>query len=141
MRLRKRMSPLGVFAGDLSIVPQSTFMASITNRPWMLFILTSVLPILLMALLFIFGKSMGDPRHQQIILAQMTVLFFGVLIAGSYLVHTLRYTLKMVIDELERGMDSIRQGQFNNRVAVLMDDETGKMARSLNTALEGSART
>ena len=136
MKLRKGFSPYGAFAGE-SPEPRLRQFSNIDKRPGLIFIVTSVIPIVLMAILFHVGKGLTDPLHQQIVYANITVLFFGVLICGTYLVYTIKQNLKMVFDELEHGMDSIKNGDFDNRVAVLIDDETGSVARSLNTALEG----
>ena len=136
MRLRKELTPYGAFSGAMA-EPKLRHFSNIDKRPGLIFIITSIIPILLMAALLLVGRRLEDPAHQQIVYANITVLFFGVLICGTYLVHTIRLNLKMVFDELEYGMVSIKNGDFDNRVAVLIDDETGSVARSLNTALEG----
>lgn len=137
MHLRKRLSRFGIFTGNLDQVGRHDILISVIRRPWLLFVLTSIIPIALMALFFFLGKGLHNPGDKKIIFAQMTIMFFGVIIIGSYLVHTMSKLLKMVFGELERGVQSIKLGAFNNRVAILSDDETGIMARSLNTALEG----
>jgi sigma-B regulation protein RsbU (phosphoserine phosphatase) len=136
-RLRKALSEQGVFTGNLHANPYSSTMISVTKRPWQLFIVTSVLPFLLMGILFMIARGLDDPHHQRTVFTAIFQMFLGVLICGSYLVYTMRRTMKLVLDELGGGMDSIQQGQYSKRVAVLLDDETGNMARSLNTALEG----
>jgi serine phosphatase RsbU (regulator of sigma subunit) len=136
MKLRKGLSPYGVFSGE-SAEPKLRHFLSVARRPWVIFIITSVIPILLIAFLFLVGRSLENTTQQQIVYANITILFFGVVICGTYLVYTIKQTLMMVFNELERGMDSIKNGDFDNRVAVLIDDETGSVARSLNTALEG----
>ena len=136
MKLRKGLSPYGVFSGD-SAEPKFRHFSSIAKRPWHIFIITSIIPILLMATLFMVSKRVDVPLHQQIIYANITVLFFGVVICGTYLVYTIRQSLKMVFEELNSGMDSIKNGDFDKRIPILVDDEMGSVARSLNTALEG----
>ncbi|MFQ5355015.1 MAG: PP2C family protein-serine/threonine phosphatase [Mariprofundaceae bacterium] len=136
-RLRKKLSVFGVFSDNLNHEETRDILISVSRRPWLLFLLTSIIPIALMALFFFLGKGLQDPGDRQIIFAQMTIMFFGVFIIGSYLVHTMSRLLKMVFGELALGIQSIRTGQFNHRVAILSDDETGIMGRSLNTALEG----
>ncbi|MBE9532378.1 MAG: SpoIIE family protein phosphatase [Proteobacteria bacterium] len=136
MKLRKGLSPYGAFSGE-GAKPKLKLFASIDKRPGIIFIITSIIPIVLMATLFHVGKGLTSPLHQQIVYATITVLFFGVVICGTYLVHTIRQNLKMVFDELDDGMQSIRNGDFDKRIPILVDDETGNVARSLNTALEG----
>jgi serine phosphatase RsbU (regulator of sigma subunit) len=136
-RLRKSLSQQGVFTGNLQAVPFISSMISVTKRPWQIFIVVSVLPFLLMAILFMIANGLDDPIHRRTAFTGILQMFLGVLICGSYLIYTMRHTMKLVIDELGCGIDSIQQGQYSKRVAVLLDDETGNMARSLNTALEG----
>ncbi len=136
MKLRKGLSPYGAFSGESS-EPKLRHFSSVDKRPALIFIVTSIIPILLIASFILVSHGLESPVHLQIVYANITVLFFGVVICGTYLVHTIRQNLKMVFDELEHGMDSIKNGDFDNRVAVLIDDETGSVARSLNTALEG----
>jgi len=137
MRLRKKMSHLGLCCSSVDTRKGQRITLSITTRPWLLFVITSVVPILLMGLFFFLGRNIDNARHEQFIVAQMSVLFFGVLIVGSYLVHTLRRSLQLVTNELRQGVVAIQEGDFRTRVAVLTDDETGEMAASLNTALGG----
>jgi sigma-B regulation protein RsbU (phosphoserine phosphatase) len=136
MNLRKGLNRFGAFTGSTA-EPRLRHFTSIARLPWHIFIVTSIIPILLMALLFIVGRRTEAPLHQQIVYANITVLFLGVVICGTYLVHTIRHTLRMVFDELNDGMLSIKHGDFDKRIPVLIDDETGSVARSLNTALEG----
>lgn len=136
MRLRKGLSQYGICLGE-SNEPKVMLFSSVAKRPWVIFIITSVIPILLIALLFVVGRRLDNPIHQQIVYANITILFLGVLICGTYLVYTIRLALRMVFDELQFGMEAIKNGEFDKRVAVLIDDETGSVARSLNTALEG----
>ncbi|MEE9542915.1 MAG: SpoIIE family protein phosphatase [Thermodesulfobacteriota bacterium] len=136
MKLRKGLSHYGAFSGE-SPEPRLKLFSSIDKRPALIFIITSIIPILLMGIFFLVGRRLEHPVHQRIVYANITVLFFGVVICGTYLVHTIRQSLKMVFDELEEGMDSIKHGDFDKRIPVLIDDETGTIARSLNTALEG----
>ncbi len=136
-RLRKSLSQQNIFTGNLQTAPHTSSMISVTKRPWQLFIITSVLPLMLMAILFMIARDMDEPHHRRAAYTSIFQMFLGVLICGSYLVYMMRRTMKLVIDELECGMESIKEGQYSKRVPVLLDDETGNMARSLNTALEG----
>ncbi len=141
-RLRKSLSTHGIFTGNLQSAPyssstHSSSMISVIKRPWQLFIITSVLPFLLIAILFMISRGMDDPYHRRAATTAMLQMFLGVLVCGTYLVYTMHNTMKLAIDELLFGMDSIRDGRYTKRVAVLLDDETGSMARSLNTSLEG----
>jgi serine phosphatase RsbU (regulator of sigma subunit) len=136
MKLRKGLNQFGAFTGSTA-EPRLRHFSSIAKLPWHIFIITSIIPILLMALLFFVSRRSEDPIHLQVVYTYITVLFLGIVICGTYLVHTIRHTLKMVFDELRDGMDSIKNGDFDKRIPVLIDDETGSVARSLNTALEG----
>jgi serine phosphatase RsbU (regulator of sigma subunit) len=137
MRLRKNLSSQGIFTDDLGTVEREYTVMGVAQRPWLLFILTSVLPIILVALLYLISRSIHEQHYQLIILSQMASMIAGVLIAGSFFVYTMSRLLKVVIDEIQQGVRSIQQGNFTARVAVLSDDESGDMARSLNTALKG----
>ena len=136
MKLRKWLSPYGVFTVE-STEPRLRLFSSVSKRPWLIFVITSVIPLLLIASFILVSHRLESPLHLQIVYANITVLFFGVVICGTYLVYTIRQALKMVFDEFEDGMDSIRNGDFDKRIPILIDDETGSVARSLNTALEG----
>ncbi|MBE9528771.1 MAG: hypothetical protein IME99_05995, partial [Proteobacteria bacterium] len=136
-RLRKALSRQGIFTGNLHSTTFTSSIISVTKRPWQLFIIVSVLPLLLIGLLYMIANGLDDQTHLQVAHTVMLQMFIGVLICGTYLVYTMRNTMKLAIDEIGSGMDSIQRGEYSRRVAVLLDDETGNMARSLNTALAG----
>ncbi len=99
--------------------------------------MTSLLPASILAFYVYLILGTDAVEEQRFILLQASVLFMALLVAGTYLVHTISRILLHVTEELASGLDYLRHGYFDGRVTVLMDDEFGSLARGLNTALVG----
>jgi len=136
-RLRHRLADIGIFTGDLAGTKPPRILIGSVRRPWMVFTVTGFLPTSLLALYVYMALGVGDEMEQRFIIAQALVLFMASVLAGIYLVNTISNVLKLVTGELAKGVAHLRQGRFDGRVPVLMDDEMGELARGLNTALKG----
>ncbi|MDX8411671.1 MAG: SpoIIE family protein phosphatase, partial [Mariprofundaceae bacterium] len=136
-RLRRRLASIGVFVGDLASAKKPRILVGSVRRPWMVFTVTGFLPTSLLAMYVYMALGVADAMEQRFIIAQALVLFVASLLAGIYLVYTISNVLKVVTGELAKGLDHLRQGRFDGRVPVLMDDEMGELACGLNTALKG----
>jgi len=136
---RKRLARQGVFISGLEVDATLQSYSSPGQRPWMLFGVTSLFPASILAFYVYLILEAGSPDEQRFILLQASVLFMGLVGAGTYLVHTVSRIVMHVTAELASGLDYLRHGHFDGRVAVLMEDEFGGLARGLNTALAGLA--
>jgi len=108
-----------------------------SRRPWLVFLVTGLIPTSLLAAHAWMAAVASDPVEQRFIALQGLTLFVIQILAGTYLVFLVSRTLKVVISQLARGLEFMRRGHFAGRVPVLIDDDLGELARGLNTALQG----
>ncbi len=134
--LRRRLAEDGVFLGARPGPGISLPFTSSSRRPWVVFAVTGLVPILMMAG-FVALAFHADPGEEHFLLAQASVLIVLAVAAGLDLVWTLSRSLARIVASLREGLDHLSRGNFDARVPVLSDDEMGELARGLNTAMEG----
>jgi len=108
-----------------------------TRRPWMVFIVTGLLPTSLLVLFAYLASIEASVSGQRFIAGQGVLLFISASLASVSLMLLITRSLRMVTRELSRGLANLRMGRFEGRVAVLIDDDLGALANGLNTALAG----
>jgi len=108
-----------------------------TRRPWMVFIVTGLLPTSLLVLFAYLASIEPSVSGQRFIAGQGVLLFISATLASVGLMLLITRSLRMVTKELSRGLENLRMGRFEGRVAVLIDDDLGALANGLNTALAG----
>jgi len=107
------------------------------KRPWLVFIVTGLLPTSLLVLFAYLASIDASVSGQRFIAGQGLLLFLTGSLASIVLMVLITRSLRMVIGELARGLENLRKGRFEGRVRVLIDDDLGALANGLNTALEG----
>lgn len=137
IRVRKRMAMLGGFSGGIEHTSEFAGILDSAKRPWALFVLTSLIPGSILAFYVWLLLGSDDVAEQRFIMSQALVLFVALFLGGTYLVYMTSRIVKRVTSELATGIDYLRNRQFDGRVAVLMDDDMGSLARGFNTALVG----
>ncbi|MFQ5355447.1 MAG: SpoIIE family protein phosphatase [Mariprofundaceae bacterium] len=135
--VRRHLAKKGVFLSNLRTGKPMHAITRAAGRPWVLYLVTGLLPTSLLAVFVILALGIEDQTEKNFILSQAAVLFVISLIAGSYIVFTTSRTLRMVAHELLHGLNKLHDGDFHGRVPVMIDDEFGMLARGLNTALQG----
>jgi len=136
-RLRSKFSLQGLFVSELSSSKRvERYLISSQYRPWLIFLSTGFLPILILGL-FVYLAQAGEVAEEYFILSQAMVLVSMSICGGMILVWFLSYTLKQVTRSLKTGLHHLAEGHFTGRVPVLIDDEFGELARGLNTAMHG----
>jgi len=135
-RLRLALAKQGLFLSQLQDPRFGQPLTSSSRRPWLVFLVTGLLPTLILAA-YVFLALAGIEAEEHFILAQATVLLVMSVLASMDLVWTISRTLRRVTGELNRGLRELASGQFDGRVAVLVDDDLGELARGLNTAMAG----
>ena len=135
-RLRAKLSEKGLFVSQLNDAHSSKYITSSSHRPWLVFLVSGLLPTLILAL-YVYLALDGNQSEQHFILSQSLVLLSMSISASMILVWTISHTLKQVTESLETGLRHLASGQFKGRVPVLLDDDFGELARGLNTALSG----
>jgi len=108
-----------------------------TKRPWLVFIVTGLLPTSLLVLFAYLASIESVPGGQHFIAGQGLLLFVAGSLASVVLMALITRSLRMVTSELARGLEHLRKGRFEGRVRVLIDDDLGALAGGLNTALAG----
>jgi len=137
-RLRHALAAAGLFSGNLEDARRDEPLAGSVRRPWLIFVVTGLLPALILAL-YIYLAMGGDEGEKHFILSQSVVLLVLSMLGGVNIIHVTSRTLQRVAGELDTGLRYLAQGQFSGRIPVLLDDELGELARGLNTALAGLA--
>jgi phosphoserine phosphatase RsbU/P len=136
-RLRQSLARAGMFLEGLEHLQGFPALTGSVRRPWVIFIVTSLLPAACLAVYVYLAVMVHDAEQQRFIIQQAVVMLVSLLLAGTALVAVLSRTLRRVTTSLGLGLQFLRLGQFDGRVPVLMDDEMGELARGLNTALQG----
>ena len=136
-RLRQALARSGMFLEGLDRLQGFTALTGSARRPWVIFIVTSLLPAACLAVYVYLAVMVHDAGQQRFIIQQAVVMLVSLLLAGTMLVAVLSRTLGRVTTSLSLGLQFLRLGQFDGRVPVLVDDEMGELARGLNTALQG----
>ncbi|MDQ6966279.1 MAG: hypothetical protein Q9M23_05095, partial [Mariprofundaceae bacterium] len=108
-----------------------------TKRPWLVFIVTGLLPTSLLVLFGYLASVEPQASGQHFIAGQGLLLFVAGSLASVILMALITRSLRMVTGELARGLEHLRKGRFEGRVRVLIDDDLGALAVGLNTALVG----
>ncbi len=134
---RKRLSLQNLFIGDLEHLHSYPWLIRSANRPWLIFGVTSLLPVSILALFTWLMLGSTDEAEQHFILMQAIVLFCNLIFGGMALIWITSRTIHRITRELSTGLNFLRQGKFDGHVAVMIDDEMGELARGLNTALAG----
>jgi len=135
-RLRLELSRQGWFTSLLSDKHSGKHITSSTHRPWLVFLVTGLLPTLILSV-YVWLALAGSENEQHFILSQAMVLLAMSITASMILVWNISSTLKKVTVTLEAGLKDLADGRFKAHVPVLMDDDLGELARGLNTAMKG----
>jgi len=136
-KARKKLSLQNLFIGDLEHFHTYPWLIRSANRPWLIFGVTSLLPVSILALFSWLMLGTNDEAEQHFILMQAIVLFANLIFGGVVLVWITSRTVHRITRELAIGLNFLRQGKFDGHVAIMIDDEMGELARGLNTALAG----
>jgi len=134
---RKRLSVQQLFIGNLEQLHSYPWLIRSSNRPWLIFGVTSLLPVATIGIFTWLMLGSTDNIEKQFILGQATILFFNLIAGGTALVWVTSHTVQRITRELATGLNFLRQGKFDGHVAVMVDDDMGDLARGLNTALLG----
>ncbi len=108
-----------------------------SRRPWLIFIVTGLIPASFLAIFTFLVAGTEVKAEKYFIASQGLVLFTVYFPASIWLVFLMSHSLKLVTDELAKGLQHLRHGRFDAFVPVLTDDDLGKLANGLNTALRG----
>ena len=135
-RLRLKLSQQGWFLGVLSDTYPNKHITSASRRPWLVFLVTGLLPTLILAV-YVWLALAGTEGEQNFILSQALVLLAMSITSSLVLVQNISRTLNKVTSNLERGLQALASGNFKSHIPVLLDDDMGVLARGLNTAMQG----
>jgi len=135
-QLRLNLSRHGLFTGLLSDTYSHKHITASTHRPWIVFLVTGLVPTLILAF-YIWLAQDGNENEAVFILSQAIVLLAMSITASLVLVWHISQTLKTITTTMETGLGHLASGQFEGRVPVLLDDDFGELARGLNTAMHG----
>jgi len=135
-RLRLTLSRQGLFTNQLSDKHSDKHITSSTHRPWLVFLVTGLLPTMILSM-YVWLALAGNGSEQHFILSQAMVLLAMSITASMILVWNISRTLKKITVTLEAGLKYLVDGYFKGHVPVLMDDDLGELARGLNTAMKG----
>ena len=136
-RTRKKLSAQNLFIGNLEILQTAPWLIRSSNRPWLVFGVTSLIPVLILGLFtwLMFGTTLENEQH--FIFMQAVTLVFSLMLGGIAMVFVTSKTMGRITKELTMGLSFLRHGKFSGHVAVMVDGDMGDLARGLNTALSG----
>jgi HAMP domain-containing protein len=134
--IRLELSRQGLFVSQLQDVRSGKQMIESSYRPWLVFMVTGLLPTLILAL-YVYLALAGAESEKDFILSQAMVLLATSVMSSIFLVWIISSTIQRVTQVLEKGLRQLGAGQFEGRVPVLLDDDFGDLARGLNTAMAG----
>ncbi len=137
LNLRLALGPRETFPADARELYSLHYFTDSSRRPWLVFLVTGLIPASLLAIQAWMATRSDQPVEQHFIAAQGLVLFVIYVLASTYLIFLVSRSLKLVISELAKGLEFMRQGNFEGRIPVLIDDDLGELAKGLNTALHG----
>jgi len=135
--LRLTLGPREMLPIDMKELHSLHYFTDSSRRPWLVFFVTGLVPTSLLAIQAWMVAESSQPVEQYFIAAQGLVLFVIHILASTYLIFLVSRSLKLVITELAKGLEFMRQGNFAGRVPILVDDDLGELAKGLNTALHG----
>ncbi|MDX8384510.1 MAG: PP2C family protein-serine/threonine phosphatase, partial [Ghiorsea sp.] len=135
--VRKQLSQQRLFIGNLEQFHSYHWLIRSSNRPWLIFTVTSLLPVSILGLFTWLMLGTTNEAEQHFILMQAVVLFFALIFGGTALVWVTSHTVRRITRELSTGLNHLRQGKFDSHVAIMVDDDMGDLARGINTALAG----
>ena len=136
-KARKKLSNQDLFIGNLESFSTYPWIIRSSNRPWLIFAITSLIPVSILAVFTWLMLGTTNETEQHFILMQAIVLFCHLILGGTALVWVTSRTIHRITRELVSGLNFLRQGKFDGHVAIMMDDDMGDLARGLNTALAG----
>jgi len=134
--LRLKLSEQGWFLNLLNDQHSDKHITSSQHRPWLVFLVTGLLPTLILSL-YVWLALVGSQTEEQFILSQAMVLLAMSVMGSTVLVLNITRTLQRVTENLERGLKHLADGRFQGLVPILIDDDMGELARGLNTAMNG----
>ncbi len=135
--LRLTLGPREMFPTDVRELHSLHYFTDSSRRPWLVFFVTGLVPTSLLAIQAWMATESSQSVERSFIAAQGLVLFVIYILASTYLIFLVSRSLKLVITELAKGLEFMRQGNFEGRVPILIDDDLGELAKGLNTALRG----
>ena len=136
-KARKKLSNQNLFIGNLEHFSTYPWIIRSSNRPWLIFAITSLIPVSILGIFTWLMLGTVDETEQHFILMQAIILFCHLILGGTALVWVTSRTIHRITRELVSGLNFLRQGKFDGHVAIMIDDDMGDLARGLNTALAG----
>ncbi|MFQ5344929.1 MAG: PP2C family protein-serine/threonine phosphatase [Mariprofundus sp.] len=135
-RLRLKLARHGCFVSLLNDRHSDKHITSSEHRPWLVFMVTGLFPVLILSL-YVWLALASNDLEQQFIFSQAFVLLVMSVTGSMILVLSITGTLKKVTVTLKKGLQDMADGYFKGYVPVLIDDDLGELARGLNTAMRG----
>jgi len=135
--LRLVQGSRGVFMDNMDDLRSLHYFTDSSRRPWLVFFVTGLVPTALLATQAWLAAESTNSVEQHFIASQGLVLFVVHILASTYLIFLVSRSLNLVTRELAKGLKYMREGYFEGRVSILVDDDLGELAKGLNTALQG----
>jgi len=136
-RIRLLLSEKGLFMHGLHSHHPLISWSKVSKRPWIIFLITSAMPVSILALFvyLILGADSSIERH--FILLQAGILCLSLLLAGTWLTLVIGQIVQRVMNTLAAALQRLHQGQFHQPTPILLDDEFGVLSQGINMAFKG----
>ncbi len=136
-RVRQFLSEKGLFLHHFQNEEHLLSWSKVSKRPWVIFLITSAIPVSILALFvyLILGTDTVSERH--FILLQAGILCISLLLAGTWLTFIVGRVVQRMMRTLMEALQRLQRGEFDQPAPILMDDEFGILSRGINTAFTG----
>ncbi len=136
-RMREFLSSKGLFLHQFKHDEHPLAWSKVSKRPWVIFLITSAIPVSILALFvyLILGTDTTSERH--FILLQAGILCVSLLLAGTWLTFIVGRVVHRMMKTLIEALQRLQRGTFDQPTPILMDDEFGILSRGINTAFTG----
>ncbi|MBL1353470.1 MAG: SpoIIE family protein phosphatase [Zetaproteobacteria bacterium] len=136
-RIRQLLSAKGLFMHSLHADDHLISWSKVSKRPWIIFLITSAMPVSILALFvyLILGTDTVVERH--FILLQAGILCLSLLLAGTWLTFVIGQIIQRIMNTLSAALQRLHQGQFDQPTPILLDDEFGVLSQGINMAFTG----
>ncbi|MDQ6973457.1 MAG: PP2C family protein-serine/threonine phosphatase [Mariprofundaceae bacterium] len=136
-RIRQLLSEKGLFLQSLNQRSQPVSWSKISKRPWIIFLITSAMPVSILAcfVYLILGTNTMVERH--FILLQAGILCLSLLLAGTWLTFVIGQIVQRIMNTLSSALQRLHDHQFDKPTPILLDDEFGLLSEGINMAFIG----
>ncbi|MDQ6994835.1 MAG: SpoIIE family protein phosphatase [Mariprofundaceae bacterium] len=136
-RIRQLLSEKGLFLQNLKHRNQAVSWSKVSKRPWIIFLITSAMPVSILACFVYLILDTDTLAERHFILLQAGILCLSLLIAGTWLTFVIGKIVQRIMNTLSSALQRLHDRDFDKPTPILLDDEFGLLSEGINTAFIG----